>query len=522
MQRIQVVGCPAARVPTANVVSMTAGQTVSSSFSARALSFAPSLGPRRSALPGSGRRVPVLTARLSLARSIVELRAQARAKVERESSLVMHDPVLPGSPSLPHEEAGLKRLRRSRTISIAEEMRELVTKQRELDVLDGDNKLKEGASRNGSNGAPAAGSLSAAAGSEVASPSGQGGEQQEEGKKPWFGMTPRVRGLLLLNVLVVLMASNWSIVKQTGEVLDPFSFAFLRFGVAGLALTPFLAKALKNPVLVKAGLELGAWSAAGYLTQSLGLYYTDASRASFLSTFTVIVVPLISGFAGKGVKPFVWVSVFAALVGVGLLEQSGTAFGVGDIWSFLSAVFFGFQVYRTEVVSRAMPEKQTLLLMSIVMAVIAASAGVGAVATHPEWLVNMVSGGPWDMDAQIAAAMALPWLIILYTGLLSTDCALICEFEALQDVSSIEAALVYTLEPVLGAAFAWVLLGERWGPAGWVGAALIVGSSFATQVYGSDATYTDSPPQPETVPSGQDSSSGGQDAGPNSASKKQD
>ncbi len=55
---------------------------------------------------------------------------------------------------------------------------------------------------------------------------------------------------------------------------------------------------------------------------------------------------------------------------------------------------------------------------------------------------------------------------------------------ALQDVSSIEAAFVYTLEPVAGAALAYVALGERWGPSGWVGAALIIASNVVTQLYG--------------------------------------
>lgn len=66
---------------------------------------------------------------------------------------------------------------------------------------------------------------------------------------------------------------------------------------------------------------------------------------------------------------------------------------------------------------------------------------------------------------------------------------------ALQDVSSVEAAIIYTLEPVLGAAFAYLLLGERWGPAGWFGAALIVLSSLATQIWGSP----DSPASEQAV-----------------------
>lgn len=76
------------------------------------------------------------------------------------------------------------------------------------------------------------------------------------------------------------------------------------------------------------------------------------------------------------------------------------------------------------------------------------------------------------------------------TGLLG--CCLACadilhgmlQLIALHDVTSTDAAVVYTLEPVLGATLAYLLLGERWGPAGWVGAGLIVASSLTTQIFG--------------------------------------
>lgn len=57
---------------------------------------------------------------------------------------------------------------------------------------------------------------------------------------------------------------------------------------------------------------------------------------------------------------------------------------------------------------------------------------------------------------------------------------------ALRDVSSTEAAVTYTLEPVVGAALAYIYLGERWGPSGWVGAALIIASCLAIQMNGAD------------------------------------
>ena len=42
-------------------------------------------------------------------------------------------------------------------------------------------------------------------------------------------------------------------------------------------------------------IDLLKWASAGYLTQAQGLITTDASRASFISTFTVRVAP--SSFA---------------------------------------------------------------------------------------------------------------------------------------------------------------------------------------------------------------------------------
>jgi hypothetical protein len=73
---------------------------------------------------------------------------------------------------------------------------------------------------------------------------------------------------------------------------------------------------------------------------------------------------------------------------------------------------------------------------------------------------------------------------VLYTGLLTTDLALMMEVFALQDVSSVDAAIIYTLEPVLGAGLAWAMLGERLGAKGLAGAAIILASSLATQVLG--------------------------------------
>ena len=45
---------------------------------------------------------------------------------------------------------------------------------------------------------------------------------------------------------------------------------------------------------------------------------------------------------------------------------------------------------------------------------------------------------------------------------------------------------MYTAEPLWGAAFAWWFMGDRWGPIGWVGSALIIGSSVGSQLLSFD------------------------------------
>lgn len=292
----------------------------------------------------------------------------------------------------------------------------------------------------------------------------------------------RVRGLVMLNLLVVMVATNWVVLKDAGTHMDPFIFATMRFSIAALALSPFLLKA--NLSTITAGLELGVYTAAGYLAQSEGLLTTDASRASFLSTFTVLVVPFLAGINGRGVRPLTWVAAVAALVGVSLLEQSGAAPCMGDVWSIISAIAFGVQIYRTEHFSRILGRGQMLPLMSVVLGTTAVLAAATAGGTLPALITAAITNPATAVAAAVGAH--IPWLQVLYTGLITTDVALLMELVALRDVTSTEAAIIYTMEPVLGAGLAFAVLGERWGPTGWIGAALIVGSCLGMQLTGSD------------------------------------
>ena len=67
--------------------------------------------------------------------------------------------------------------------------------------------------------------------------------------------------------------------------------------------------------VVKAGLEIGLYMAAGYLLQAFALQTSDASRASLLSTFTVLTVPVLAGLNGTKIRPLVWLCCIGSIFG---------------------------------------------------------------------------------------------------------------------------------------------------------------------------------------------------------------
>lgn len=99
-------------------------------------------------------------------------------------------------------------------------------------------------------------------------------------------------------------------------------FTVVRFGLTAAAFLPFVVRGEWETC--RAGVELGVWASAGYVMQAAGLVTSGAGRASFLSMLTVIVVPLLEGLLGGAVPALTWVGAVVCLLGVALLESSGS------------------------------------------------------------------------------------------------------------------------------------------------------------------------------------------------------
>ncbi|OAY65792.1 hypothetical protein ACMD2_00892 [Ananas comosus] len=293
------------------------------------------------------------------------------------------------------------------------------------------------------------------------------------------------------------VASNICVVKEAEVITDPAVFAVVRFAVSAIPFIPFVLKAHEDMQILTAGVELGFWVSLGYLAQAVGLLTSDAGRASFISAFTVIIVPLIDGIIGAAVPAYTWVGAFVSLIGVAMLEFTGSPpcvhfklmnflpFQVGDILNLLSAVCFAIHMLRTEHISRSIKKENFLTLLGCEVIIVALFSTIWFILKCLFHHVKRWSLSSLSWSKFLCWMVSFPWVAALYTGIFSTGLCLWAELSAMRDVSATETAIIYGLEPVWGAAFAWFLLGERWGVVGWIGAALIIGSCLTVQILGS-------------------------------------
>eukprot|EP00873_Tetraselmis_striata_P038646 jgi/Tetstr1/458910/TSEL_000376.t1 len=282
-----------------------------------------------------------------------------------------------------------------------------------------------------------------------------------------------LKGMALLNIGAALFGSNQVAIKSAEASCGPGLLSAVRFTTAAICFAPSTIRGFADPVVRGAAMELGVYLTGGYVGQAYGLTQTSATHGALTGTFTVIAVPMFVGLSGTKVSKSTWFSAMLAIMGVALLTTDNTTPNIGDLWCVMSACVFGLHKFRSELITRSMPDK-TKELMATQLSVLALGS-IGAAA------VEMHAGGQ-GLSGALEQVSSLPLPNLLYMGVATTALTLWIEMESLKEVSAPLAALIYTTEPLWGAGFAYALLGDRWGPQGWVGGGLIVAASLLSQV----------------------------------------
>jgi len=306
----------------------------------------------------------------------------------------------------------------------------------------------------------------------------------------------------LLLACSVLYGTNFPLGRLMNDSLPASAATSSRLLLASVALSPFLFQV--KPSLRSSALLCGAFTAMGYISQSIALVDTPAATVSFLGALVVIVCPVLAVAVDKkkmgfSDAPQTWISAVLCLVGVGLLElggDGGLEVGWGDFWSILQAVGFGTSFFITERMMAKEPT-QALPITAVQCSVSALLAAIWAGLDGTGALNGLFSfGGPygsWLLDENVSSSFTLPGLFFdpllvkvaaaaAFTGFITTAGNRVGETTALGKLSSSEASVLLATEPLWAALFANFLIGESLGLWDGVGGALIVVACVATAI----------------------------------------
>jgi len=273
--------------------------------------------------------------------------------------------------------------------------------------------------------------------------------------------------LALLGVTVV-WGSSFVIVKEALVLVPPFTFIALRFTVATAVLAALFGRRMRELSRhdIGNGLLVGLFLFAGFALQTLGLGLTKASTAGFITGLSVVLVPVVA---------FLWlrhqpglgsgVGVLLATVGLGLLSLGDSlAMGAGDLLVLGCAIAFALHIVA---VGRFAPRVDAYAFTIIQLAL------TGALA----WIVALVAE-PVDLAVLAPPVVAA----VLFLGVGATAFAFLVQNVAQRFTSPTHTALVFTMEPVFAALFAYALLGEQLGPRALAGGALILAGMLVAEL----------------------------------------
>lgn len=74
------------------------------------------------------------------------------------------------------------------------------------------------------------------------------------------------------------------------------------------------------------------------------------------------------------------------------------------------------------------------------------------------------------------------WVMLMTVGIVHTGVAYLCYFGALRDLKAQSAAIMSYVDPVAAILLSWLLLGERLGASGALGAVMILGSTLLSEI----------------------------------------
>ena len=299
-------------------------------------------------------------------------------------------------------------------------------------------------------------------------------------------MSDTRRGYLLAALAAAFWALNASISRSLlDDGLDPLRLSQLRSAGAVLLLVVVLAAARRDllrversevPALAVLGVAGLALVHAAYFTAIDHLQIGAALTIQYLAPLVLLV--WLRVVHGRRLRATLWAAVALSVVGcffvVGAYHADRLD-ALGVVAAFVSTLAFAVYMVGSERAGRR-HEPVTTLVWAF------GFASVFWAVAQPWW------GFPFHLIGSARGALLAVGVVTIGTLL-----PFICMVAALRLVPAPRAAVVATLEPVLGAAFAWLLHGESLDAAQLAGGAVVVAAVAWVQTHRPDVAQESAP-----------------------------
>lgn len=260
----------------------------------------------------------------------------------------------------------------------------------------------------------------------------------------------KYKGQIYLLLASVIWGSAFIFQKMGMDHIGPFTFGIFRFILGSLALLPVIwfsdkfknrksaeiqqkTICLKNKTLLLGGTLCGSASFIAGSLQQIGIVYTTAGKAGFITSMDIVIVPIFMLVLKQKISKYTWFGIVVALVGLWFLcITENFTIAKGDAFVMACAVAYSIQILLIDHYA----ERTDVLKLSFLQFFIA-----GILSIPPALLTETI-------EAQNLINCTGS---ILYVALLEVSIAFTLQVAGQKYTSPACAAIIMSLESVFAA-----------------------------------------------------------------------
>ena len=290
-------------------------------------------------------------------------------------------------------------------------------------------------------------------------------------------MKEKIKGSLALLTATIIWGFAFIAQSVGMELIGPFTFQMVRCLLAVVFLVPFAfaldigkcrmadsARKWTNPKLWKAGILCGCSLFVASSLQQIGLVYTDAGKAGFITAMYIVLTPVLGLFLKRKPPKSTVFSVLMAVAGLYLLSCMGvTEVNKGDLFLMGCALAFAVQITCIDHFAEGLDGFR----MNCIQALTVSILSIPFVAfTETVDLGNLLAC----------------WGPLCFAGCLSMGLAYSLQIVGQKTMEPTAASLIMSLESVFAALGGWWLLNERMSGPELLGCGLVFAAVVISQL----------------------------------------